>query len=771
VIAAIILAVAAAASVSGVVHDSSGAVVVGAAVIVRPESGTERQTVTGPDGRFTVETADDGDVTVLVRAGGFAEYTQRVSGADRNAVLDIQVMPAAILETVTVTPTKREQRLMDTPASVSVLSEDEIKASPAVVADDVLRQVPTFSLFRRTSSLSSHPTSQGVSLRGIGPSGVSRTLVLIDGVPFNDPFGGWVYWTRVPLESTDRIEIVEGSSSSLYGNYAEGGVINIMTSRPTRRTLELKPQYGNRSSPKLDFFGSDVWGKVGVAVEGSLFDTDGFPIVVPSERGVIDINATVKYQNVNVKLDYNPAGRVSASVRGGYFNEDRVNGKIDEVNDTRWKTVNGTVKVRLPDESTLQGSLFADFQNFHSTFMAVSALNGVPRSVVRLTLDQHVPTDSVGGMVQWSKEFESKHFFSAGTDWRWVDGDSNEDAYNQLGPLVSPVTPAVLALKRISGGTQRSVGAFVQDIITATPKFSITLAARVDHWRSYDAHNNETNVPSGTPGAGDRPTLPEKSSTVGTPRVAALYHVNDRVSVWGDVGAGFRAPTLNELYRQFRVGTTLTLANFDLNPERLVGAEGGVTLALAPNVSVRATLFDNSIKDPVFNVTTAISGANITQQRQNVPRTEVQGFQTDFEYRVREWRITAAYVHEHATVEEYNPPPANNIPSIEGNFLQQVPRNRGSFQVVYANPKIVTIGFGLQGVGEQFDDDLNTPSRLLPAYAVADLTASRTILKNFDMFFGVQNVFDKQYIVMTLPTTNGSPRLVNVGARVRFSGR
>jgi iron complex outermembrane receptor protein len=105
-----------------------------------------------------------------------------------------------------------------------------------MAADDVVRQIPTFSLFRRRSSLASHPTTQGVSLRGIGPSGVSRTLVLLDGVPFNDPFGGWVYWSRVAIETADHIEVVDSSSSSLYGNYAMGGVIHFVTSPPARRT-------------------------------------------------------------------------------------------------------------------------------------------------------------------------------------------------------------------------------------------------------------------------------------------------------------------------------------------------------------------------------------------------------------------------------------------------------------------------------------------------------------------------------------------------------
>ena len=203
---------------------------------------------------------------MVVRAGGFAEWSESVAPSNEVSVV---LKIATLFETVTVTPTRTEKALGEVPVSANIIEKETIRQSPAVVADDVLRQVPTFSLFRRSSSLSSHPTAQGVSLRGIGPSGVSRTLVLVDGVPFNDPFGGWVYWTRVPLLSVDRIEVVDGSSSSLYGNYGMGGVINIATSRSARRTIEGKPQYGSRTSPKVDFFASDRWSKAGAIVEGS----------------------------------------------------------------------------------------------------------------------------------------------------------------------------------------------------------------------------------------------------------------------------------------------------------------------------------------------------------------------------------------------------------------------------------------------------------------------------------------------------------------------
>ena len=168
-----------------------------------------------------------------------------------------------------------------------------------------------------------------MSLRGIGPSGVSRTLVLIDGVPFNDPFGGWVYWTRVPLESVDRIEVVDGSSSSLYGNYAMGGVINIVTSRPRAGRSSSNRSTAIATARSSTSCGSDVWGKVGVAVEGSVFNTDGFPIVVPAERGIIDNNADggVPERQRARSTTARPTG-FSAFVRAGYFSEERDNGKI-----------------------------------------------------------------------------------------------------------------------------------------------------------------------------------------------------------------------------------------------------------------------------------------------------------------------------------------------------------------------------------------------------------------------------------------------------------
>ncbi|MEO8682283.1 MAG: TonB-dependent receptor, partial [Vicinamibacterales bacterium] len=542
----LLLALSIAPAINGVVKDTGGGAISGASVTLQTPAGTERQTVfSGADGRFSFPTAPPGATVLVVRAGGFAEARQSIGSAGD---IEVILQPPSILETVVVTPARTEQRLGDTPASVNVVTSEQIDASPAVMADDVLRSVPSFSLFRRTSSLVAQPTTQGVSLRGIGPSGQSRTLVLLDGVPFNDPFGGWVYWTKVPLVNVDRIEVTEDTASGLYGNYAMGGVINIVTGRPTRHTVDFKTQYGNHSSPKIDVAASDIWKRVGFGMEASFFNTDGFPIVT-TEAGPIDNNADVEYKNVTAKVEYLPTDRITAFARGGYFTENRSNGKVGELNDTRWTTVSGGVRITLPDHSDLQSRVFGDIQDAHYNFLAVTN-PATLRNFVRLATDQRVPVNGFGGMVQWQKVLGTKQAISAGADWRWVEGESQEDAYVAAVPAsFDGVTlAATQSLRRLSGGSQQSQGAFVQDVITPTDKLVLTLNARVDHWRNYNGHNLETSVVTGVPTANNKPSLPDKTDTVVSPRLAALYHLTNRITTWGALNSGFRAPTLTELY-------------------------------------------------------------------------------------------------------------------------------------------------------------------------------------------------------------------------------
>jgi outer membrane receptor protein involved in Fe transport len=763
------------------VLDVQGLPILGAQVTATLPAGNLSRTAASSSERFIMESLAPGVYTLRISAAGFQMQTVTADVTQQESqTVEVRLRPAGPIEQLVVTPARTEQRVADIPASINVVTNEMITQSPAVVADDVLRQVPTFSLFRRTSSLVANPTAQGVSLRGIGPSGVSRTLVLLDDIPFNDPFGGWVYWTRVPMMNADRIEVIDGATSSLYGNYAMGGVINIVSNRATPRSLIFKPQYGNRQTPKMDLFASDVWGKLGVTFDATTLNTDGYVIVAEEERGPVDNEANVQYQNVSAKLDYNPTDRINMFMRVGVFDEDRNNGKIGELNNTNWKYGSGGVRLRFSEGSNVEGRLFYDHSDFFQNTFAVPAATP-PRSQSNLTLEKTVPTNAVGTMVQWARPFQLAsrlHVLSAGTDYRWIDGDSDELTYT----LAAGLTPQV---HRVAGGTQRFVGFFAQDLFEVTPQLQLTLSARIDSWRNYDAHNHETTISTGNPTANNRESLADKSDTAVSPRLAALYRATDRVSVWGSFSKGFRAPTLKELYSPFRVGNVQTLANETLGPERLTGEELGVSVAANDNVTIRGTFFNNRVNNPVANVTIATNnvpptpgcaGAAVCRQLQNLGSTNISGFQTDVAYRVNSYfGVGVGYLFDYAKVHESKVDAAGN--DLTGKYLAQVPKNRLSFQVNYTNPRLVNIAVDSQFIGHQYDDDLNMAQILpgvpdkretgLPGYNVLNLTVARTINRTVDVFVGVQNLFNITYYVGTNPTTIGTPRLVNGGIRLK----
>ena len=252
-----------------------------------------------------------------------------------------------------------------------------------------------------------------------------------------------------------------------------------------------------------------------------------------------------------------------------------------------------------------------------------------------------------------------------------------------------------------------------------------------------------------------------------SPRIAALVRVHPRVQLWAGAGGGFRAPTLNELYRQFRVGSTLTLPNAALDAEHLVGAEGGATFRPSSRATLRATLFANRLKGPVSNVTISSTASTITQQRQNLGRTRANGMELDAEYRVEtRWTLAGSYIYTRSIVTD-NPA----FPDLIGNALPQVPSHRGSARATYTHPRVGSITASVLFVSSQFDDDRNTLSRTLPAYAVVDLQATHALHQSVEIFIAAHNLFNETYVTGTLPTTVGPPRLVSAGVRVRVGGR
>ncbi|MEE2775724.1 MAG: TonB-dependent receptor plug domain-containing protein, partial [Acidobacteriota bacterium] len=301
-------------------------------------------------------------------------------------------------ETVVVSASRFEQPVEDVAANATVLTEDDVERSASLTTDDFLRQVPGFSLFRRSSSLTAHPTSQGVSLRGIGPSGVSRTLVLLDDIPLNDPFGGWVYWSRVSLDTIERVEVVRGGASNLWGNSALGGVIHLFTRDPQAGAASVRAEVGDRSTYMLDASVSEQFSSSGIYVGINAFDTGGFHVLAPQDRGPIDVPASSEHLNGGVRYTADIGESTGISARANYFEEDRGNGTPLTGNDTDATSL----ALRLTHVDGAGGewriALFGHDQEFASFFSAQAG----DRASESPANDQFlVDSEGFGVGVQW----------------------------------------------------------------------------------------------------------------------------------------------------------------------------------------------------------------------------------------------------------------------------------------------------------------------------------------------------------------------------------
>ena len=668
--------------------------------------------------------------------------------------ISLTLVLTPLTETITVTSTRSEQRLGDVPNQVSVLTRKDIKRSAALTVDDLLRQVPSFSLFRRTSSLVAHPTTQGVSLRGIGASGVSRTLVMLDDIPHNDHFGNWVYWSKIPQSQIETIEVAEAGLSNLYGSSAMAGVINVVTKRPERRTITIKGQGGMRKTGDLDFFGSHEFGPIGAAVGGSFFRTGGYKLVREEERGPIDTNFASRHKTINWRLDYSPTANVTLYHNARFFDEDRDNGTPLRGNSTQETYLGGGLHAFTSDGSDWRVNFFSHIQTFKSSFTAVAP----DRASENLALLQEVPSKDIGVNAQWLRRFSDTHLITVGADTRWIKGENEEDVFIPGGPL------AGLNIRdRFIEGKQVYAGVFFQDFITPRPRLTFVLGARIDYWKNFGASRTEILNTTQKTTITD---FPDRAETTVTPRAGITFHLTDHFTLRGSFYQGFRAPTLNELYRPFRVGNVQTNANENLGAERLIGSEVGFNYMITKKLFWRATGFWNRLKDPVSNVTTSVTENLITRQRQNLGRSRIRGIDTETVYHLSpRWRVRAHYLFDQATIEDF---PAR--PEIEGNLIPQVPKHRATLALDYLNPAWVNVSLQSRFESLRFDDDLNQLK--LESFFVTDLTISRPLGELWEAFLAVGNLFNQRYAVQATPVELlGTPIIVTAGVRFHIFPR
>jgi iron complex outermembrane recepter protein len=712
-------------SIAGIVIDGSGAPVPNATVTVTTGSPAAGDIQTGPDGRFTFTVEPDAHPTVSVSAPGFATATAQVTVGS----LEIMLQPAPFFEAVNVTSSRAEAPRADPVVTVSVLPSSELLTSAAGSIDDALKLVPGFTLFRRTSSRVSNPTAQGMALRGLGGTGASRSLVLADGVPLNDAFGGWVYWDKVPQMAIDRIEVQRGSGSDLYGADAIGGVVQILTLHPARPTGRALMEGGQLGTGRVSLFGGARQHGWSYSAGGEWFTTDGYVPVAEhqdpgiSPRGPIDTTLSSRHRSALASVGYQDASGWRVDLRGDVFSEDRKNATPASINNTASRQ--GSVEAAGGvGRGLLSARVYVGTQGYDQTFSAVAA-DRASEDQNRL---QHVPTRVVGVSGQWVRPF-GHHTLLFGTDTKFIKGATEE----------TQLTRGRVLGFTDNGGTQNAASAFVQDSVAVSDRLTIVAGAHADRW-----HTESQNTPY------------NKTLTSLNPRASFSYRLTPGVSVRGSAYGGFRAPTLNELYRGFRAGNTQTNPNEALAPETLRGGDAGILIAHGP-ISARVTAFYDVLDDTITNITLSITPALITKQRANADTVRSAGVEFEGEVRLPSAfsvRITSGIVNTHYKGD--SPLRDNRVPQVpEYNFGLNARYSRGPW----------TASAQLRITGMQFEDDLNLfPLRRA---TVVDLFGSRNVAGKVRAFAAVENVFDNEYDVGRTPIlTVGLPRTARVGVQV-----
>lgn len=314
------------------------------------------------------------------------------------------------------------------------------------------------------------------------------------------------------------------------------------------------------------------------------------------------------------------------------------------------------------------------------------------------------------------------------------------------------------------------LGWFGEDLIRFN-RWTIIMGARFDDWNNFNASSICTPV-SGTCAPSPSALYPSRSDFAFSPRLSVLRSLGRNVAVTGSMYRAFRAPTLNELYRGFRVANVLTLNNPFLNAERVTGAEAGVNItALQSRLDLRGTFFWSDIVDPVQNVTINPTSNPVLRQKENLGRIRSRGVELDGVVHIsRVVQLSAGYAFTAATVVNYTVPRGEI--SLQGKNVAQVPRNVFTWEAGYWNPSRIMLSVQGRFIGNQFDDDQNKYP--LDHFYTMDLQIGRNITRNLEVFAAAENLLDERYNVANTPTATGSllnigpPTLYRVGLRMNF---
>lgn len=645
-------------------------------------------------------------------------------------------------------------------AAYAVIRLDQADLRGAPRLDEALTGVPAVSLFRRTSSLSANPTTQGISLRAVAPSGAGRTLVTLDGVPLNDPFGGWVIWSQLAPESLEGLDIVRGSGAGPYGSGALTGVI-ALRERDAGAVLDVS--VAERGGLRLAGSGSGGFGRLTVTASGLYEQSDGYVPVRGPRRGAADTPTDLQALGGAIRADWAASGGIAVSARVGAYEDERGAGLDQARAETSGQVYSLTAARRpSPDRLGWRAQAWRRDSDFSNTSASVAA----GRTGTTLANDQFTtPSMSWGANLalrrvaeRWGGSLE----WETGADVRLADGEVREK-FRNMG--------AGFTRARVAGGETRVAGLYAEGSWT-DGRWLVAGGLRADQWRNENGARLETDTENNLTLLDER--FEDRSGEVLGARLAARRALGGGWAARGAAYTGFRPATLNELHRPFRVGNDITEADAGLEPEVLRGVEAGLAWARGAGVFT-ATVFYNEIEDAIVNVTIGegpgtfplagfVPTGGVLRQRRNAGTVEAVG--AEFE---AAWRLETITLSGGVSITDARMDGGTAAPQLTGLRPAQAPIWSAAAGIDWRITDRLALSARARYESRRFDDDLN--SRTLDAAVPLDARAEWRAGERTALYVAVDNLSDADVEVSMTGdgvAGYGPPRTVRAGVRMAY---
>ena len=636
-----------------------------------------------------------------------------------------------------------------------LIPRERLEGGASTRLEEVLRDVPGFQLFRRSDARSANPTSQGATLRALGGNASSRALLLLDGVPQSDPFGGWVSWPAYDPRRLGAVRVTRGGGSGVHGPGALAGTIELESAAPAELAgLQASLAYGSRDSVDAFAAGGAEAGQGFVTLSGSFARGDGFIPVVAEDRGVVDRAAPYRRHSLAARAVAPLGGGTELQASGLLFDDRRERGTAFSA----IRTQGADASLRLVGRRwSLLG--YVQTRDFYNSFASVAD----DRASVSQAAEQYsVPSTGLGARGEWRPRLGSLEL-RLGGDWRETQGVTRERYFYVAG---APTRA------RAAGGWTRTLGAFAEAAWESGP-FTLTGGGRIDRWWIGGCFLEERVLSDGAMLTDT--DYADRNGWEPTARAGVAWHAGEEVTLRSAAYLGWRLPTLNELYRPFRVGADATAANAALAPERLEGVEAGLDWSPRPGLRLGATLFANRLEDAIANVTlgrgpgvfpgVGFVGAGAEyRQRRNLDAIQARGLELSAALDLGDLSFVGGWSWVDAEVEA-----GAAAAALDGLRPAQTPRHSLSSTLAWAGEGGRRASLSARYVGGQYEDDLNTA--LIPDAFTVDAAAAWPIARGLSFEARAENLTDARVVAGISGAgvvERATPRTLWIG--LRFEG-